>query len=83
MYKLIITPHFKRDFKKMASALQEKAVIFLKKLQKNPLKFSEKLKGVKRGIHRIRIGNYRIRFDIVKKDIVLHSFKHRKDIYKQ
>lgn len=33
------------------------------------------------GQYRIRQGDCRIRYDVVKKDVVLTAFKHRKDIY--
>ena len=81
MYKLLYTRHFKKDFKKLTSLIQEKTIITLKKIKKNPFNGVEKLKGMKYGIYRVRIGSYRIRFDIEKNNLILHSVKHRKEIY--
>ncbi|MEK7648961.1 MAG: type II toxin-antitoxin system RelE/ParE family toxin [Patescibacteria group bacterium] len=43
-----------------------------------------KLQGLKvgEGIFRLRIGDYRIRYDIIKNDVVLYSFRDRKDAYR-
>lgn len=34
------------------------------------------------GVWRIRFGDYRVRYDVFEKDVVLHSIKNRKDSYK-
>lgn len=51
-------------------------------LQKNPLKFAEKLKDQRFGEYRFRIGDYRILFDIKNQKIIILKVGHRKDIYK-
>ena len=33
------------------------------------------------GQYRIRIGDYRIRYDIIGTEVILYSFKHRKAAY--
>lgn len=33
------------------------------------------------GQWRIRVGNYRLRYDIIGEDVVLYSFRHRKEAY--
>lgn len=42
-----------------------------------------KLAGVGQGEGqwRIRVGNYRLRYDIIGSDVVLYSFRHRRDVY--
>lgn len=48
------------------------------------IKNIKKLVDIEKGCGqwRIRFGDYRIRYDIADKDVVLHSIKNRKDIYK-
>jgi mRNA-degrading endonuclease RelE of RelBE toxin-antitoxin system len=43
----------------------------------------KKLKGLKpgQGQFRIRLKDWRLRYDIFGQDVVLYSFRHRKDIY--
>lgn len=45
-----------------------------------PLKFSEPLTRV--GAHRLRIGDYRVIFDLERGRAVIHRIGHRKDIYR-
>ena len=42
-----------------------------------------KLAGVGQGEGqwRIRVGDYRLRYDIIGSDVVLYSFRHRRDVY--
>ena len=49
----------------------------------NPLKFSKKLNNFAYGDYRIRIGDYRASFDIIKSNYALFlRFGHRKNFYK-
>jgi mRNA-degrading endonuclease RelE of RelBE toxin-antitoxin system len=43
----------------------------------------KKLEGVKpgEGQWRVRWGEYRLRYDIFGREVVLHSFRHRQDAY--
>jgi len=83
---------FDRDAKKLRK--KDKKIIEViemasKILQEDPfnakqIKNIKKLVDVEKGCGqwRIRFGDYRIRYDIAGKDVVLHSIKNRKDIYK-
>ncbi len=82
IYKLVYSSFFIKDFKKIPSYIQEKAILVCKNLLKNPYENVRKLKNIQFGKFRTRIGNYRLRFDISETDIILHSIKHRKDVYK-
>lgn len=90
-HTLVVTPPYERDVRKLCK--QNKALLAIVKdmqrvLKKDPYNTShiyniKKLTSVAQGEgqYRIRQGDYRIRYDIVKKDVVLTAFKHRKDIY--
>jgi mRNA-degrading endonuclease RelE of RelBE toxin-antitoxin system len=89
-FRVVTTPSFDRDFRKVAktdpgleSALRELAVTLgqdpYNRSASHPIK---KLKDIKSGGQwRIRWREYRLRYDIYGADVVLHSFRHRKDAY--
>jgi len=90
-FSVLTTPAFEREFRKVSKgnpklvdALEE--LIFT--LREDPFNFSgqhkiKKLVRVKpgEGQWRIRWRDYRLRYDILGKDVVLHAFRHRKDAY--
>lgn len=83
---------FNRDAKKLRK--RDKKIVEVIEMANNILQndpFNAKqIKNIKKlvdvekgcGQWRIRFGDYRIRYDIVGKNVVLHSIKNRKDIYK-
>ena len=91
-YSVVATKSFVRIYKKVLKKYPE-----VKKLYREALEFLEidpentstkyrikKLGGVSNGDGpwRIRIGIFRIRYDVFEKEVVLHTIGHRKDIYK-
>lgn len=90
-YRILVTSFFERDVtrqsKKDRRALKE--IENLKEiLAVDPYNLSrrfdiKKLKGIKsgEGQFRIRVKDYRLRYDIFGQDVVLYSFRHRRDIY--
>lgn len=48
----------------------------------NPLRFSEHLTDHKDAQFRFRIGEYRLKFDVVDNIIFILKIKHRKDVYR-
>ena len=89
-FRVLATPSFDRDFRKIAkgnpileSALHELAAILgqdpYNRSARHPIK---KLKDVPSdGQWRIRWREYRLRYDIYGTAVVLHSFRHRKEAY--
>jgi mRNA-degrading endonuclease RelE of RelBE toxin-antitoxin system len=90
-FRVLTTPSFERDFRKtskgnqvLANALEELVVI----LAEDPHNRSgqhaiKKLAGLKpgEGQWRIRWRDYRLRYDIPGTEVVMHSFRHRKEAY--
>lgn len=83
---------FSRDAKKLRKKDKKITEIMettSKILQEDPFN-SKQIKNIKKlvdvekgcGQWRIRFGDYRIRYDIIGRDVVLHSIKNRKDIYR-
>jgi mRNA-degrading endonuclease RelE of RelBE toxin-antitoxin system len=89
-FRVLTTPSFDRDFRQIAkgnsilvNALRELAAILgedpYNRSRTHPIK---KLTDIKsNGQWRIRWREYRLRYDIYGTDVVLHSFRHRKEAY--
>jgi mRNA-degrading endonuclease RelE of RelBE toxin-antitoxin system len=90
-FRVLTTPAFERDFRRTAKgarlltgALEELIGV----LSEDPHNRSgthsiKKLTNLKpgEGQWRIRWRDYRLRYDIRATEVVLHSFRHRKDAY--
>ena len=48
----------------------------------NPLRFAERLTDHKDADFRFRIGEYRVKFDVINDKIFVLKIKHRKDVYR-
>ena len=67
MRELLITPQFRKDSRKIPNDVLEQADLVLLKLRKNPFDNAlniGKLKNFKPAIWRVRIGVYRIKFNL-------------------
>ena len=84
-YKLVPTKSFLRNLRAVRSRvsenLAEKIDDTIEALADNPFQ-GKKLKGFDFGVWRIRIGDYRLRYDIDGKNVILQIIRHRKDVYK-
>jgi mRNA-degrading endonuclease RelE of RelBE toxin-antitoxin system len=91
LFRVLITPAFAREFRRVSRGNRELVAAFeelLTILQEDPTNRSgqhkiKKLAGVKagEGQWRIRWRDYRLRYDIYSDEVVLHSFRHRREAY--
>jgi len=91
IFRLLPSTRFKRDFEEVYNgnpAIIIKIEPLKLILRHDPYNRSrsyniKKLKGVPPGEdqYRIRSGKYRLRYDIIGDDVILYSFKHRKEAY--
>ena len=90
-FRVLTTPAFERNFralskkdKQLVRALQELIDVLSadphNRSGRHPIK---KLGGLSQGEGqwRVRWREYRLRYDIYGQEVVLHSFRHRKDAY--
>jgi mRNA-degrading endonuclease RelE of RelBE toxin-antitoxin system len=90
-FRVVTTPAFERGFRKLTQgnnklpdALEELIAVLSEdpygRTGRHPIK---KLAGLKpgEGQWRIRWREYRLRYDIFGTEVVLHSFRHRKEAY--
>lgn len=83
MFQIILSKEAKKDLKKINKKDRE---IILKKIysiRENPLRFIERLSGIK--LWKLKIGDYRVILQIItkKKNINIIKLGHRKNIYKK
>jgi mRNA-degrading endonuclease RelE of RelBE toxin-antitoxin system len=90
-FRVVTTPAFEREFRKASkgnAALLDAVEELLASLREDPHNRSgqhniKKLAGLKPGDGqwRIRWREYRRRYDIFGEEVVLHSFRHRREAY--
>lgn len=90
-FRVLTTPSFERDFRRtskgnrvMVEALEELMAILAEDPHNRSGRHAiKKLAGLKpgEGQWRIRWREYRLRYDIFGADVVMHSFRHRKEAY--
>lgn len=90
-FRVVSTPAFEREFRKasrgkaeLVEALEELIAILGEDPQNRGGRYQiKKLAGLKpgEGQWRIRRREYRLRCDTLDKEVVLHSFRHRKEAY--
>ena len=85
IYKLVPSKTFLKDLNKIPPEHRSRVNKALMELKKDPFSARDlkKLTNVETGCWRLRIGDYRLRYDIVELEIHLHIIRHRKDIYRK
>jgi mRNA interferase RelE/StbE len=82
MYSIRFSKTFQRDFLHLDPFIRTRIIIALERIRLNPFEGVKKLIDAEIGIFRKRVGDYRIRFDMIGKEIHLHRVRHRKDVYR-
>jgi mRNA interferase RelE/StbE len=80
-YELVISNRFRRDLRRLDAQVHRRVLAALDELQANPYQ-GQQLTEVQIGQWRIRVGDYRIRYDIEGNRVLLYRVRHRKDIYR-
>lgn len=82
MYEISFSKKAEKQFFKLEKNIQERIEKALDKVKIRPEAYSDKL--VDDPGYKLRVGNYRVIMDIVKKDLIILVIKvgHRKNIYK-
>ena len=85
IYKLVPSKTFLKDLNKIPPGYRSRVNKALLELKKDPFSARDlkKLANVEISCWRLRIGDYRLRYDIVDLEIHLHIIRHRKDVYRK
>ena len=84
-YRILITSQAQKDIRKLDPMIRNKIItsIFNLEMNRTPQQFKP-LVGKSVAEFRIRIGNYRVLYDVYdeKKEVLILRIGHRKDIYR-
>jgi mRNA-degrading endonuclease RelE of RelBE toxin-antitoxin system len=81
-----LTPSFQHDLEALPVSIQDKILAAIRRLETNPFgppHKIKKLKGKGIGQWRLEVWPYRVRYDIIKQEVVLYRVRHRKEIYRE
>ena len=81
-FKIVYTRAGARDVKKLDRVAKKKIEKRIETYSKKPLFYARKLLDPRIGTYRWRVGNYRIVFDMDKRNIVILRVRHRREVYK-
>lgn len=83
MYKIVVTPHAARDFRHLPHEILLRVDRAISQFKNREWRQVKHLQNSKLADYRIRVGDYRILFDIdePKRLIIILRVGHRKDIY--
>ena len=81
MYKIVITQRAVKDISKLDKKMKERIAEKLHLVAQNPVLYSKKLTNPKIGTYRLRIGEYRVIFDLENSTMIVLRIGHRKEIY--
>lgn len=84
MYKIHLAHRAEKQIKALPSTIQNRVIRKLKAFRQNPLSGDIKKLKVKQSRYRLRVGDYRIIYDIDKETVTVMvlTVRHRKDVYR-
>ena len=80
-YTLVIARRFRQDLRRLDAQIHRRVLEVLERLQEDPSQ-GTRLTNVAIGQWRIRVGDYRIRYDIEGEQVLLYRVRHRREIYR-
>ncbi len=84
MYKVILTRRAEKLIKALPSTVKNRVLKKLQGLQQNPFSGDVRKLKVNQSRFRLRVGDYRIIYDIDKESFTVQvlTVRHRKDVYR-
>jgi mRNA interferase RelE/StbE len=82
MYRILLTKRAVKDLGKLSEDVKLRIKEKFNLLLNDPTGISKKLSSPLIGTYRLRVGDYRVIFDIDDDKVIILRIGHRKDIYK-
>ena len=79
-YVIVHTPRFERNFRKLRPESQARISEHILLLEVHP-HVGKSLHGRLKGLYSLRIGDYRVIYEIRHQRIILHAVGHRRTVY--
>ncbi|KKW05711.1 MAG: Addiction module toxin, RelE/StbE family [candidate division CPR1 bacterium GW2011_GWC1_49_13] len=81
-FSLVYSATARKDIEKLDSVVKKRIGKKILILQTNPFKYSKKLTNLKSPLYRLRVGDYRIVYQVVKNQVFILRVGHRSTIYR-
>ncbi|HYU17917.1 MAG TPA: type II toxin-antitoxin system RelE/ParE family toxin [Chloroflexota bacterium] len=81
-YRLVIARRFAKDLSRCDPQVQERVLQALERLEQDPYR-GEKVLARETGTWRLRVGDWRVRYDIVGDEVHVLRVRHRREVYRQ
>ena len=80
-HRIVQTPRFERNFRKLSSESQRRVAEKILLLETDPAA-GKPLHGELKGLSSLRVGSYRVVYEIQDERIILHMVAHRRAAYR-
>lgn len=83
-FELLFRPEAVADLAVLPKTDQEQILrVIRERLPHRPASYGKPLSSPLKGLRRIRVGSYRIAYQIIRNTVILWAIKHRKEIYEE
>jgi mRNA interferase RelE/StbE len=83
MYRFVYTRRAVKDIERLEPATRRRIGEKLLSYKEDPLRHAEKISDRELGSFRVRIGDYRVIFDLEGEDVIVLRVGHRREIYRR
>jgi mRNA interferase RelE/StbE len=83
MYRFVYTRRAVKDIERLEPAIRRRIGEKLLSYKEDPLRHAEKISDRELGSFRVRIGDYRVIFDLEGEDVIVLRVGHRREIYRR
>lgn len=81
-FSVLFRPEVETDLRYLDRSGRERLLNAIEeRLAADPESFGKPLRGRLAGLRRIRVGDYRVAFQVRRNDVIIWAVRHRKDIY--
>lgn len=81
-YRLVIANRFVRDMRRLDAQVRRRILAALEQLEANPY-VGQRVVAQATGAWRLRVGDWRIRYDIAGDEVHLLRVRHRGEVYRE
>ena len=82
-FRVLVTRRAERDIADLDPLVRRRVHVALLDLERDPLARATKLTSFELGDYRVRVGDWRVVFDLEGNDVVVLRVGHRREIYRR